>query len=68
MKAVRKLVNVDKVAIVIGEYSSGKTMPTGQWTNENKVVHISIGANSPKLRDIGPYFFSTIRLASLQGP
>ena len=68
MKAVRKLVNVDKVAIVIGEYSSGKTMPTGQWTNENKVVHISIGANSPKLRDIGPYFFSTIGLASLQGP
>ncbi len=68
MDAVRKLVNVDKVAIVIGEYSSGKTLPTGQWTNENKVVHISIGANSPKLRDIGPYFFSTIGLASLQGP
>lgn len=68
MDAVRKLVNVDKVAIIIGEYSSGKTLPTGQWTNENKVVHISIGANSPKLRDIGPYFFSTIGLASLQGP
>lgn len=68
MDAVRKLVNVDKVAVVIGEYSSGRTMPTGQWTNENKVVHISIGANSPKLRDIGPYFFSTIGLASLQGP
>ena len=68
MDAVRKLVNVDKVAIIIGEYSSGKTMPAGQWTNENKVVHISIGANSPKLCDIGPYFFSTIGLASLQGP
>jgi branched-chain amino acid transport system substrate-binding protein len=68
MDAVRKLVHVDKVAVVIGEYSSGRTMPTGQWTNENKVVHISIGANSPKLRDIGPYFFSTIGLASLQGP
>lgn len=68
MDAVRKLVNVDKVAIVIGEYSSGKTLPTGQWTNDNKVVHISIGANSPKLRDVGPYFFSTIGLASLQGP
>ncbi|MCG8428131.1 MAG: ABC transporter substrate-binding protein [Chromatiales bacterium] len=68
MDAVRKLVSVNNVAVVIGEYSSGRTMPTGQWTNENKVVHISIGANSPKLRDIGPYFFSTIGLASLQGP
>jgi branched-chain amino acid transport system substrate-binding protein len=68
MDAVRKLVSVNKVAVVIGEYSSGRTMPTGQWTNENNVVHISIGANSPKLRDIGPYFFSTIGLASLQGP
>ena len=68
MDAVRKMVNVDKVAVIIGEYSSGRTMPTGQWTNENKVVHISIGANSPKLRDIGPYFFSAIGLASLQGP
>lgn len=68
MDAVRKLVNVDNVAVVLGEYSSGRTLPTGQWTNENKVVHISIGANSPKLRDVGPYFFDAIGLASLQGP
>jgi len=68
MDAVRKLVEVDKVAVVLGEYSSGRTLPTGQWTNEQKVVHISIGANSPKLREVGPYFFDVIGLASLQGP
>lgn len=68
MDAVRKLVNVDRVAVVLGEYSSGRTLPTGQFTNENRVVHISIGANSPRLREIGPYFFNAIGLASLQGP
>ncbi|MFQ5973019.1 MAG: ABC transporter substrate-binding protein [Alphaproteobacteria bacterium] len=67
MDAVRKLVEVDNVAIVLGEYSSGRTLPTGQFTNENKVVHISIGANSPMLREVGPYFFDIIGLASLQG-
>jgi branched-chain amino acid transport system substrate-binding protein len=68
MDAVRKLVNVDKVNVVLGEYSSGRTLPTGQFTNENKVIHISIGANSPTLRDVGPYFFNAIGLATAQAP
>ena len=68
MDAVRKLVNVDKVPVVIGEYSSGRTLPTGQFTNENRVLQISTGANSPTLRDIGPYFFSAIGLATAEGP
>ena len=68
MDAVRKLVNVDKVNVVLGEYSSGRTLPTGQFTNENKVVHVSIGANSPTLRKVGPYFFNAIGLAELAGP
>lgn len=68
MDAVRKLVTVDKVAVVLGEYSSGRTLPTGQYTNENGVPHIGIGANSPLLRDVGPNFFSVIGLADLQGP
>ncbi|MGV8840123.1 MAG: ABC transporter substrate-binding protein [Bauldia sp.] len=69
MDAVRKLVTVDQVAVVLGEYSSGRTLPTGQFTTENGVPHISIGANSPLLRDVGAggYFFNAIGLAGLQG-
>lgn len=68
MDAVRKLVTVDNVAVVLGEYSSGRTLPAGQYTNENGVPHISIGANSPLLRDVGgDYFFNAIGLAGLQG-
>ncbi|HKJ95349.1 MAG TPA: ABC transporter substrate-binding protein [Gammaproteobacteria bacterium] len=68
MDAVRKLVNVDNVPVVLGEYSSGLTLPTGQFTNKNHIVQISIGANSPKLRDVGPYFFDMIGLNNLEGP
>lgn len=68
MDAVRKLVTVDQVAVVLGEYSSGRTLPTGQFTNESGVPHISIGANAETLRDVGPFFFDAIGLAGLQGP
>jgi branched-chain amino acid transport system substrate-binding protein len=68
MDAVRKLVEVDQVAVILGEYSSGRTQPTGQFTNESGVPHISIGANAETLREIGPYFFNAIGLASKQGP
>ena len=67
MDAVRKLVDVNKVPVVLGEFSSGITVPTGQFTNKKKVVHIAIGATSPKLRDIGPYFFNAIGLDDLAG-
>ncbi len=67
MDGVRKLVNVDEIPVVLGEFSSGITVPTGQFTNRNEVVHISVGATSPKLRDIGPYFFNAIGLDDLAG-
>jgi len=60
MDAVRKLVNSDNVPIVLGEFSSGITLPTGQFSNKNEVIQFSVGATSPKLRDIGPYFFDSI--------
>jgi branched-chain amino acid transport system substrate-binding protein len=60
MDAVRKLVNSDNVPIVLGEFSSGITLPTGQFTNKNEVIQFAVGATSPKLRDIGPYFFDSI--------
>jgi branched-chain amino acid transport system substrate-binding protein len=67
MAAVHKLINVDKVPVILGLYASGVTMPTGQYANKNKTIEISAGATSPKLRDIGPYFFNTIGLDTLMG-
>lgn len=67
MDAARKLINVNHVPVIIGEFSSGITLPTGQFSNENEVVQVSVGATSPKLRDIGPYFFNAIGLDDLMG-
>ncbi len=67
MDATRKLVNADNVPVVIGEFSSGISVPTGQFTNKNETVQISVGSTSPKLADIGPYMFNAIGLDNIMG-
>lgn len=67
LSVVRKLVNVDKVPIVLGVLSSGICVPTGGFTNKSEVVQIAAACTSPKLRDIGPYFFDVMGLDSLMG-
>lgn len=67
MAAVHKLVEIDKVPLILGAYSSGVSLPTGQWTNSKKVIQISEASTSPKLRDIGPYFFNAIGLDEVMG-
>ncbi len=65
--AVHKLVEINKVPLVIGAYSSGISLPTGQWTNSKKVIQIGVASTSPKLRDIGPYYFNIIGLDEVMG-
>ncbi len=67
MDAVHKLVEVNKVSLILGAYSSGISLPTGQWTNSKKVIQISEASTSPKLREIGPYFFNVIGLDEVMG-
>jgi len=67
MDATRKLVNVDDVSVILGEYSSGVTLPTAQFSNENGVVQIGIGSTSPELAEVGPYYFNVIGTDVLMG-
>jgi branched-chain amino acid transport system substrate-binding protein len=67
MAAVHKLVDINKVHLIIGAYSSGVSLPTGQWTNSQKVIQMSVASTSPKLKDIGPYFFNVIGLDDVMG-
>jgi len=67
MDAVHKLVEINKVPLIVGAYSSGISLPTGQWTNSKKVIQISEASTSPKLREIGPYFFNIIGLDEVMG-
>ncbi len=67
MDAVHKLVEINKVPLILGAYSSGISLPTGQWTNSKKVIQISEASTSPKLREIGPYFFNVMGLDEVMG-
>lgn len=67
LDAMRKLVNVDKVPVVLGILSSGVCVPTGQFAQKAKVVEICSSSTSPELRKIGPYLFSTMGLDDLMG-
>lgn len=67
LDAMRKLVNVNKVPVVLGILSSGVCVPTGQFAQQSKVVEICSSSTSPELRKIGPYLFSTMGLDDLMG-
>ena len=67
LDAARKLVSVDNAPVVIGEYSSGNTIPLGQFLQREGVVHINPGSSSPEIADIGDMSFSTIGLDTIAG-
>lgn len=67
LDAMRKLVNVDKVPVVLGVLSSGVCVPTGQFAQQSGVVEICSSSTSPELRKIGSYLFSTMGLDDLMG-
>ncbi|NMM84935.1 amino acid ABC transporter [Rhodococcus sp. SRB_17] len=62
LEAAKKLVNVDKVAAVFGEYSSSLTIPVGQYVVKQGLPFINHGSSSPAVRSIGDGGFSVIGL------
>jgi branched-chain amino acid transport system substrate-binding protein len=63
--AAKKLVTVDDVAAVMGEYSSGVTVPLGQYLQQEGVIHMNVGSSSPEIADIGDKSFSVIGLDTI---
>ncbi|MFE8149243.1 ABC transporter substrate-binding protein [Brenneria goodwinii] len=65
LDAVRKLTQVNRVPLVIGEFSSSVTIPVGQYLVKNQLVHINITSSSTDMRKVGKYSYSVIGLADL---
>ncbi|MGZ4544623.1 MAG: ABC transporter substrate-binding protein [Blastococcus sp.] len=63
--AAKKLTSVDKVSAVMGEYSSGVTVPLGQYLQQAGVVHLNVGSSSPEIANIGDTSFSVIGLDTI---
>ncbi|MCB4768540.1 ABC transporter substrate-binding protein [Ancylobacter sp. Lp-2] len=60
--AAKKLVSVDKVPLVIGEYSSGITIPLGQYLVQEGIPHINPASTSGLVRKIGATSHSMVGL------
>ncbi|MDO9578536.1 MAG: ABC transporter substrate-binding protein, partial [Candidatus Cloacimonadales bacterium] len=57
VNSYHKLVNVDKVKVIIGALCSSSTMAIEPLANKDKVLLFSPGSSSPLLSNSGPYFF-----------
>lgn len=62
LSAARKLTTVDKVPVVMGEYSSGITLPMAQYLVKEGVIHLNIASTSVKVRDLGATSYSLVGL------
>lgn len=67
--AAMKLATVDRVPVVIGEFSSGVTIPIGEYLLQQGVAHLNIASTSGRLRQLsGGGFYSLIGLDNVSGP
>lgn len=62
LTAARKLATVDKVPVVLGEYSSSITLPMAQYLVKEGITHINVGSSSVKIRALGGSAFNIIGL------
>jgi branched-chain amino acid transport system substrate-binding protein len=65
--AAQKLVNVDRVKVIIGGACSGETLAAANVTEPAEVLLISPSATSPDVTDAGDFLFRTIPSDALAG-
>lgn len=67
MEGARKLVEINKVPIIIGCHTSGETIPVAEYTGSKGIPQISVSATSPTVRELGAHHFSVVGLDDLVG-
>ncbi|WP_456695058.1 ABC transporter substrate-binding protein [Aeromicrobium sp. P5_D10] len=67
IQAARKLVDVSKVPVIIGEYSSGNSIPMQQYLQKQGIVGLNPGSSSIDMRPLGDKQFSVIGLDDVAG-
>jgi branched-chain amino acid transport system substrate-binding protein len=64
---VRKLISRDKVAAVLGEVASGRSLEAAPICQQNKVPMISPSSTNPKVTEVGDYIFRVCFIDPFQG-
>ena len=64
IQSVNRLISVDKIAVFVTAWS-GVVKAVAPISNDNKVVELSVGANSPDISQLGDYVYTTFPLADV---
>ena len=67
VKAVKKLIEQDKVIAIIGSYGSGVSIAAGETIKNAKIPAIGTSCTNPSVTKDNPYYFRTCYLDSFQG-
>lgn len=65
--AGNKLINVDKVAVIIGGLCSSETLAVAPLAEKSKVILLSAASTNPKITEAGDYIFRDVPSDSFQG-
>jgi len=66
-QAINKLINVERVPIIIGEFSSRVTLAIAPIAERNKTVLLSASATADAIKDAGDYIFRIVPPNRAQG-
>jgi branched-chain amino acid transport system substrate-binding protein len=64
---VTKLINSDKVVVVIGEVASSRTLAAAPVAQQAKIPMVTPSSTNPKVTQIGDYIFRTCFIDPFQG-
>lgn len=65
--AVRKLVSRDRVAALIGEIASSRSLEAAPIAQQNKIPMVSPGSTNPNVTKVGDYIFRVCFIDPFQG-
>ncbi len=67
VEAAKKLIDINKVKVIVGAAASSSTLAIADYANKKKVVVISPASTSPKITEAGDYIFRVVASDALQG-
>ncbi|MDD5193240.1 MAG: penicillin-binding protein activator [Candidatus Nanoarchaeia archaeon] len=67
VSAANKLINVDKVPVIVGEICSGPTLAMAPLAEQSKTILFATAASSPKITNAGDYVFRDYLSDAYQG-
>jgi len=67
VSAIQKLIEVEKIKVIIGSSLSSTTLACAPIAEKNKVILLSPSAQSPKISEAGDYIFRIFASSTIEG-